>query len=302
MKTRFLKSVFLVALICALGFSLTGCDKLDYREAISLYNAGKYEAAAEVFYALGDYEDSPELYTNCQYWIAATLADQGDYEAALPRFLKLGDYENSAQWAVECKYQMAVAAFEEGRYPEAETYFREMADYQSAPEYLRQIQWQYVFDAVEAAGTLQKELDGKVFGISAEAGRLVFFVSSEKDVGYRFSDNLALFLTRDSMTAEFAAASTFYMEMNGNRIGSSQNAAGKVDITTCTPQTRLVMESFEKTVTDHLGNTTTTTDPAESLMDDTLAENFRALFTVIPELLLEAGIEQTLNGIGFAAM
>ena len=71
MKKHIFRSLVLIFLVCTLMLSMTGCDTLDYRRAIELYNAGKFEAAGELFYELGDYEDSPALYKNCQYWTAA---------------------------------------------------------------------------------------------------------------------------------------------------------------------------------------------------------------------------------------
>ena len=128
MKTniRKLTAVFLAVLLL---LSMTGCDSLDYREAVNLYNAQEYEAAGELFYELGDYEDSKQLYTRCQYWIAVELMEKGIYTEALPRFLKLGDYEDSQARAMECKYQRAIAAFDSGNLNEAETFFLDAPDY-----------------------------------------------------------------------------------------------------------------------------------------------------------------------------
>ena len=94
----------------------------------------------------------------------------------------------------------------------------------------------------------------------------------------------------------------FGMDYLGDRIYSSQTATGKIDITTCTPETKLVMETFEMHVEDNQGKITDSTDPADSLMNDTVAENLHDLLTVIPELLLEAGITVTLQDIGFASL
>ena len=91
MKPNIFRSFLLVILVLLLFVSMTGCEDLDYRDAIRLYNDGDYEAAAEIFYALGDFEKCPELYTDCQYWIAVDLAEEGNFEKALPRFWKLGD-------------------------------------------------------------------------------------------------------------------------------------------------------------------------------------------------------------------
>lgn len=307
MKSTF-KSFFVILLICSLTLSMTGCDKLDYRKAIKLYNAGSYEVAADMFYGLEDYEDSKELYTSCQYWIAANLAQQGNYEEALSRFLKLGEYENSAQWVTECKYQLALAAFEEERFADAQALFLEIPNYQQAKEHLRQINWQTMFDGICTLDeALHAEQNGKSFHVFAPLDdqnppRLVFSVEMTKQEDHLYSDFLTITLTRDSTVADFTCGSDFQMEYVDSTIGSSQSGSGRIDITTCTPETVLVLDAFEKAVTDNLGNTTTSADPADSLMTEMLAENLSDLLTVIPQLLSDAGITLTLNDIGFSAL
>ena len=314
MRIRLFRALAAVVLVCALAFSMTGCDTLDYRRAVELYNAGKFEAAADLFHALGDYEDCPALYTDCQYWIAATLADRGDYERALPRFAELGNYENSAQWVTECKYQIAVEAFSAERWEDARDAFSETPDYKNTPEYLRRIAWQSLFDDVMqngvdqiSASAIEKEIDGKTYIISAVhgfggIGDLELEVFQGRNDDFNISDGLKITLTRDSTVASYEAGSGFGMDYLGGRIGSSQTATGRIDITTCTPETRLVMDSYEKFVEDNNGETTESTDPADSLMNDAMAENLHDLLTIIPELLLDAGITVTLQDIGFYAL
>ena len=307
MKSTF-KSLWVILLVCSLTLSMTGCEKLDYRNAIKLYNAGSYEVAADMFYELEDYEDSKELYTSCQYWIAANLAQQGHYEEALPRFLKLGEYENSAQWVTECKYQLALIAFDEGRFGDAQALFQEIPDYQQAKEYLRQINWQTMFDSICVLDTaMQAEHNGKSFHVFApledqNAPKLVFSVEMSKQEDHLYNDFLTITLSRASTVADFTCGSDFQMAYVDSTIGSSQSGSGRIDITTCTPETVLVLDAFEKTVTDNLGKTISSTNPADSLMAEMLAENLSDLLTVIPQLLSDAGITLTLNDIGFSAL
>ena len=314
MKTPVFRTLVLVLLVCGLLLAMTGCEVLDYRRAIDLYNAGKYEAAGEMFLALGNYENCPALYTDCQYWIAATLAEQGDFGQALPRFIKLGNYENSDQWVIECKYQMAIDAFHNERYEEARTLFSEAPEYKNTPEYLRQITWRDLFDAVLekgvdqiSASAIEAEYDGKTYIISAVhgfggIGDLELEVFQGRNDDYNISDGLKITLTQDSTVAQFYFGRGFGMDYLDTRIGSSQTATGKIDITTCTPETRLVIETYEKDVDDNRGNHSHTTDPAQSNLDDVMAENLSDLLTVIPELLAENGITITLQDIGFYAL
>ena len=296
---KLLSLLFACVLVCA----LTGCDKLDYGKAVDLFNRGKYDAAIDAFYELGDYEDSKELFTLSHYWAAIQRMEDGNFAEALPRFLKLGDYEDSAQRAAECTYQMALAEFEAGNLGDAQTYFEDVADYKQAKEYLRRINWQAMYDAI-AAQPIEVEQNGKRISILAEPNLYTLMLSVEiyREDPFAYTDELYITLTRDSTQAEFHAASSFDMAFVDSRIGATQSASGRIDITTCTANTVLALETFEKTVTDNQGNTTTATDPAASLMGDTLAQNMRELMEVIPQMLLDAGIEVTLQDIGFYAM
>ena len=309
-----MKKLLALFLVCVLVFPLSGCDKLDYGKAVDLFNHGRYDAAIDAFYELGDYEDSAELFTLSHYWAAIQRMEEGNYAEALPRFLKLGDYEDSAQRAIECTYQMAVGEFEVGNFSDAQNHFEKVADYKQAQEYLRRINWQKLYDAIAAVGfnnisgyIIEKEQDGKHFSISAvhhdhTTQELVLQISEGGNGDFFIYDDLLITLTRDSTWGSFEASSAFGMDFVDGRIGSTQSASGKVDITTCTPETPLVLESFTKHVEDNQGNITDSTDPADSLMNDAMAENLYDLLTVIPQLLQDAGIELTLNDIGFYAM
>ena len=314
MKKHIFRSLVLIFLVCTLMLSMTGCDTLDYRRAIELYNAGKFEAAGELFYELGDYEDSPALYKNCQYWTAASLAEAGKYSQALPRFIKLGNYENSAQWVTECNYQLAVAAFNEERWEDACHYFAQTPNYKNTQEYLRRIAWQSLFEEILqkgvdqiSASAIEVERDGKTYMISAvhcfgDVQDLELEVYQSKNDDFSMIDDLKITLTRDSTVAQFECGSGFGMDYLDSRIGSSQMATGKIDLTTCTPETKLVMETFEMHVEDNQGKITDSTDPADSLMNDAMAENLYDLLITIPELLAENGITVTLQDIGFYAL
>lgn len=307
MKNRFFQSLTALVLIFSLCLCLTGCDTLDYRKAIKLYNEGQYDAAATLFSELDGYKDSGKLQTLSRYWEAITFMEDGEYSSALPRFLKLGDYEDSADRVMECKYQLAIAAFEAEDYATAEAAFLEQPQYRQAPEYLRQITWQKFFDAVTGAGvetddgaSLLREHEDKSFCITAtETNQLILSVSASTDVGYRFYEDLTLTLDRDCLDASFTATDSFDMEYLGNRIGSVQTASGTVDVTTCTIGTQLAIQEYQMSVTDNQGVTSTSEDPADCLMTDAMTENLSALLVQIPLLLEESGIELPLTDIGF---
>ena len=58
-KLSFKRTVSVIFCII-MAAALCGCDKLDYMEAVKLYEAGGYEGAKAIFETLGDYEDSAE--------------------------------------------------------------------------------------------------------------------------------------------------------------------------------------------------------------------------------------------------
>jgi tetratricopeptide (TPR) repeat protein len=298
-----MKKLLALLLVCALVFSLSGCDKLDYHKAIALYNRRKYDAAAEAFAQLEGYADSGNMITLSNYWAAIDLMEAGKFTEALPRFIKLGDYEDSALRVTECRYRIAVTEFEAGNFHEAKNHFADVAGYKQTDEYLRRIQLQTLYEAI-GTHPLGAEQNGKFFSLYADTENqaLVLSVEHTEPEAQQYSDFLTITLTRDRTMADFICGSDFKMEYVTGTIGSSQSGYGRLDILTCTAHTPLGLETFEKTVWDNLGNTSTSQDPADSLMNDITAANLRDLLTVIPQLLLEAGMEATLQDIGFYAL
>ena len=303
MKHKTLSKALALVLILSILLSMTGCEALDYRKAVEQYNIGNFDAAAQSFSALGDYEDSRELAVLSQYWAALTRMEKGKFSEALPLFLELGDYEDSPQRAVECRYQMAVGLFEAGSLSDGEAIFLELGEYKNTAEYLRKIQWQNFYDALPKDGLCTEPAEGMELRIVPQKGKpnqLTFSVSRTKDMGYVFYDELTLTLTRDSLDAEFIATSTFTMDFHGEEIGSQQTASGTVDISVFTPWEPLPVTSYELTGTDNQGNAITGSD--QVLMADTMAENLNAILTILPSLLESNGIPQTLQDIGFAPL
>ena len=160
-----------------------------------------------------------------------------------------------------------------------------------------------MYDAI-AAHPIEVEQNGKLFSVLANPidQTLVLSVEAFVNPPFSYDEELYITLTCDRILANFDAASSFGMDFVEDRIGSTQHASGRLDITTCTPKTLLSVENFEKHVDDNQGNTTDSTDPADCTMNAIMAENMQDLMTTIPQLLLDAGIELTLQDIGFYAL
>ena len=113
-----MKKLIPMALSLLLIALLTGYDRADYKKAVSFYESGKYEEAAEILEALGEYEDAPAMVTACNYQIALDLVNQGNYQEVRTIFLSLGDYEDSVQQSVSCACQLAKAYAQDGKLTE----------------------------------------------------------------------------------------------------------------------------------------------------------------------------------------
>lgn len=97
-----LKRVGSLILCMIMAAALCGCEKLDYMEAVKLYEAGGYEGAKAAFEELGEYEDSAEYAAKAgvilDYDKAIELYAKGRYAEAKKIFAALGTYENSAEY------------------------------------------------------------------------------------------------------------------------------------------------------------------------------------------------------------
>lgn len=114
-----MKKIAAFILALAIMGTLAGCDRSDYKKAVSLYDSGEYAQAMELFEELGDYEDSSTMVKACSYQIALDFADAGNYQDALTIFQSLGDYADSSQRSVSCACQLAQAYAQSGKLTEA---------------------------------------------------------------------------------------------------------------------------------------------------------------------------------------
>lgn len=126
-----MRKIFALILSLVILGMLTGCDSSDYKEAVSLYDSGKYEEALEMFEVLGDYENSAEMVKACNYQIALEFTTAGKYQEALAIFTSLGDYEDCAEQRVLCTCKVAEAYAEDGKLTEAVNL---LMDYYSNPQ------------------------------------------------------------------------------------------------------------------------------------------------------------------------
>ena len=96
-----------------------------YKEALTLYQDGKYEQAERRFAELGNYRDSEQYLQDIPYCIADDLLEQGKYEAARNAFLELGAYKDNADRALETAYLYAQTLQADGDYISARKWFED---------------------------------------------------------------------------------------------------------------------------------------------------------------------------------
>ncbi len=116
----------------------------NYRDAVALQQAGKYEEAITAFEALKGYSDSAAQIEACRknirqrdYQAAVALQQAGKYEEAITAFEALNGYSDSAAQIEACResirqpaaYQAAVALQQVGKYEEAITAFKALNGY-----------------------------------------------------------------------------------------------------------------------------------------------------------------------------
>lgn len=115
----------------AVGMMLANAAKQRaeaYDNAVSLYEAGRYEEAAQAFEELGDYEDSAALHEKALLWIAAQNAeaaageDPEAWNAAAEAYDRV-DAAGSVAAASRCRnkasYYTALGLMDEGKWDEA---------------------------------------------------------------------------------------------------------------------------------------------------------------------------------------
>ncbi len=106
-----MKKLVSLVLGLALCLSLTACLDLKakpYEEAMALMTAGEYQAAAEAFEALEDYEDAPEKALDCHYELALASYDKEEFAAAQEAFEKLSGHKDSAEMAEKCRREIGM--------------------------------------------------------------------------------------------------------------------------------------------------------------------------------------------------
>ncbi|MBQ6480665.1 MAG: TIR domain-containing protein [Anaerolineaceae bacterium] len=144
-KRNVLIGILAIVLVvaAALVVMLVFIPRSNYRNAIALQKAGKYEEAIAAFEALNGYSDSETQIEACRnsikehdYQEALVLQQAGEYEKAIAAFESLNGYSDSKVQIEACRdsinehnYQEAVALQQAGEYEEAIAAFKALNGY-----------------------------------------------------------------------------------------------------------------------------------------------------------------------------
>ncbi len=159
-KPKDKKKGLIIAIILILVFGVVAVSGIlsyfFYFEPLERYEAavedmedGEYEDAREEFEELGDFKDSAQLISECDYLEAEELMENGDYEGAIVIFEKLGDYEDSAEKLAECNYKIAAVCYENEDYENALTHFQAAGDYSDSTIMVTRVTYDYAIDIYE---------------------------------------------------------------------------------------------------------------------------------------------------------
>lgn len=161
-----MKKILSVILALALMVSLCACDSMDYKKALSAYEAGNYQEARAMFEELGDYENSADMVTACDYQLACQLLEDGKYEEAISAFTALGDFEDSKARLQEATYQQLLALKESGDADKAWELLQQLGEYKDSGQLRKSMAWTRLMNYLETKGSQMKILDDGNSGVS----------------------------------------------------------------------------------------------------------------------------------------
>lgn len=127
-------AIILTCIVCIVGLLAVLLPTViipewKYKDALALFDSGKYAEAIDAFKALDGYKDSNDKILACEqgltemkYKDALALMDAGDLEAASSAFSAILDYKDSAEMIVQIEILEKKAIFEKSKEGEIITF------------------------------------------------------------------------------------------------------------------------------------------------------------------------------------
>ncbi len=134
-------TTIVVALVAVYVFVLT--PMIDYNEANTLLEEGKFDEATYAFNEMGDYSDSKIKAMEAQYRKGKFLLQNARYDEATNLFLQLNDYMDSKTRALEAQYKKGEMLLENKKYDEATIAFLKAGVYLDASTRAYKLHYDY---------------------------------------------------------------------------------------------------------------------------------------------------------------
>ncbi|MGM9668062.1 MAG: DUF6273 domain-containing protein [Eubacteriales bacterium] len=138
--------IIIIVIVAFIIFAKIILPNLQYSDAMTLMNQGKYEEAISVFEELEGYKDCKEKIEMCnaaiteqKYNDAIALMNEGKYEEAISVFEELNGYKDSNQRIEECtetilnlSYEKAIEFMNDQQYEKAIAIFKDISGYKDS--------------------------------------------------------------------------------------------------------------------------------------------------------------------------
>ena len=196
------------------------------------------EAKAELK-QLSDYNDSKELYKECEYNEAVELFDSKKYEEARTAFEKFGNYEKSSDYIVKCDYNIGIQLQKSGKYDDAIKQLKKNPDYEDSENRIILCYRHLLIDYIKENGSYIR-LSCGIYGLSTSK------VDSDISVG----DSMFMYsiqLDGDDIKND-AAVGLYNIDYDSISVTVSDKGEMLVDTKNITKNTPIVFLTFERSL------------------------------------------------------
>jgi len=302
-----MKRIVSLLLAMALCLCFVGCDVLDYKEAMDLYEAGEYAQALEIYRALGDYADSARMAEICwqkaDYEAAENHFAAGEYAQALELYQGLDMYMDSPVQAIVCQYRLGLESLDAGSYAQAIEWLVPLGSYEDCLEQVHLARWLWLLTYLEEQEG-QVQMPGKTEGsvvslrLGEEASVQLCYESEGQLLGMPYESNLIINIFRKEPLAAYTA---MYNSESTSKI--REEATGTVELAVFDGTYEVLPGEFSQTHVDPDGVETVSDDPADAIMlEVVLAEAVAAMAECLPQLIEASGVEISLADMCFDSL
>lgn len=189
-------SVVVLIIVFIITFSVFISPMLKYNNAKTLMEQKNYSEAKAELKQLSDYNDSKELYKECEYNEAVELFDSKKYEEARTAFEKFGNYEKSSDYIVKCDYNIGIQLQKSGKYDDAIKQLKKNPDYEDSENRIILCYRHLLIDYIKENGSLGD--DGTSYTITQRYDMNTSSFKAGKDTVFTKPYNYVLMQTNGS--------------------------------------------------------------------------------------------------------